>query len=170
MRLRPLDNQQARLLLTHQRNHNLPLVRGAAVFEEEQALPGAKAEVASNDGHNLAGGGQDGSEMGCHIVRTFQRVDKTFTVFGSETFEIMMEVRARGRVGIFEDDQAGAGVLDENGGSTGQDPTQLHHAADRVRDLIGAFTRSRDGEFLTDCFHQQAGRLFRAPIFCRVRE
>ncbi len=132
---------------------DLSFVRGAAVFEEEDALPGAEGHSAVDDGDDFAGASERHPDMARHVIGAFEGVDEPWGVFGDESFKEFFEVAPCRRVGVFHDDQAGAGVFDEDGDGTALDVGVGDDAGDLAGDFSGAFAVGVDGEGGCVCRH-----------------
>ena len=121
-------------------------VRGVAVLEEEEALPGAEGHAAIDDGDDFAGAGEAHADVGGHVIWSLIGVDEVGGVFWDEVVEEGFEIGAGAGVRIFHDDQAGAGVLDENGDGAGADARFRDDVRDLAGDLVGSLSGGPDGE------------------------
>lgn len=81
-----------------------------------------------------------------HVIRAFGGVDEVVGVFGAEAFEDGVEIGPSRRVGVFVDDEAGAGVLEEDRAEAGGDTAFADDAGDFVGDLGGALAAGGEGE------------------------
>ena len=113
-------------------------VRSAAVFKNKNPLPGAQRHAAGGDRNNLTRPGQGHAQMAGRVVRSFQGVD-VIALLGNNRLKIRMEIGAGTGIGIFVDDQAGAGVLNKNGGRACLDSAVPNDPDDFLRDLVGSF-------------------------------
>src|ERR1700754_4834823 len=87
--------------------------------------------------------------MAGHVVRTFQGMGKVVGVFRNQPRKKTLEVPTRGRIGIFEKEQAGAGVPNKNVGQAGlylAGPDQFRHFPG---DFVGSFSFGAKTEFRT---------------------
>lgn len=64
-----------------------------------------------------------------------------------------MQVCACGGIGILVDDEAGAGVLEEDGGNAGGDAALRHRALHLIGDVVGALALGAHGEGAGMGFH-----------------
>ena len=108
------------------------------MLKEKYALPGAKKHSAGGDRNGLGGAGEDHAEVARHIVRAFAGVLEPRGILGHEPVEEFMHIPPRGRIGVFHDDQAGAGVPDKNGDNALLDAA----GSDNARHRISNFHRS----------------------------
>lgn len=90
-------------------------MRGAAVLEEKDALPGAEGHFSVDDRDHFAGAGECHADVTRHVIGAFVGVGEPGSVFGNKAFEKFFEVMTGFGIGIFHDDEAGAGVRDKNG-------------------------------------------------------
>jgi len=86
-----------------------------AVLPEEDALPGAEAEAAIGKGNDFGGAGEGHFDMTGHIVRAFVSMRKMRVVFGDQAVDKTLQITTCGRICIFHDHQAAAGVAAEDG-------------------------------------------------------
>jgi hypothetical protein len=82
----------------------LPCRRVLPVLEQEDSLPGAKRHRAPLHGDRQLSLGQGRAQVGRHVVRTLI-VMLVLAIFRRDLFEIMFEVPARSRSGIFLDEK-----------------------------------------------------------------
>jgi hypothetical protein len=86
----------------------------AAVFEEKNALPGAKLHLTVNNRDGFARVCEDHANVRGAIVAAFGRVDKIVGVFRYEVLKKFLQVFPRRAIGVFHDNETATGVLDEN--------------------------------------------------------
>ena len=84
------------------------------MFEEENALPGSELHFSIDDRHGFAGARQYHADVRRHIIAALRIVREIIGGFRHEPIEKLFQVAARGRIGIFHDDNAATGVLNEN--------------------------------------------------------
>src|SRR6266481_2480802 len=94
-------------------DENVPPVRGAAMFEQENALPCAELHFSIDYRHGFTGARQYHADMRWHIIAALRIVREIIGVFWHEALEKFFQVAARGRISIFHDDNAATGVLNE---------------------------------------------------------
>jgi len=94
-------------------DENFPPVSGAAMFEQEHALPCAELHFSTDYRHSFTGARQYHADMRWHIIAAFGTVREINGVFRHEPLEKLFQVAARSRIGIFHDDDAATGVLNE---------------------------------------------------------
>ena len=85
------------------------------MLEKENSLPGAECHPAVHDRNDFAGPRESHSDVTWHVVGTFLGVDEPRGGFWDEFFEKHLQVTAGTGIGVFHDDEAGAGMPDENG-------------------------------------------------------
>lgn len=108
------------------------------MLEEENSLPGAKLKPALRYRNHLARSGQDHSDMRGGVVWSLGRVSEIISVLGDESLEIGLEIDASRTVGVFENHEARARVLDEHGGGPRPDSAFSDGVLDVVGDLVRA--------------------------------
>ena len=121
-------------------------MRRAAMFEEENTLPGAELHPAVGNRYDFARTGEDGANVRGAVVAAFRGVLEVRRLFRHEPLEEFFQISPRRWVGIFHDEEAATRVPNEN-----RDDTILHSAPDDevrnpLRDLVGAFAAGRNGE------------------------
>jgi hypothetical protein len=77
--------------------------------------------------------------MAGRIVRTLDGVRKVSFAFGNQPFEKFFEVTARGRVRVFENQQAGTGVAKKHIDQPCVHLTGANQFRHLIGDLVGAF-------------------------------
>lgn len=88
-----------------------------------------------------------------HVVWALVGVDEVGQILGNELIEVGVQVLARRRVGVFEEDEAAARVLDKDRGSAFRKPSARDAGLDFVTDFVGAFAARVDGEAFCEGFH-----------------
>ena len=154
-------------LLSHDRNADAALVRGASVFEEEDALPSAKGHAAINDGNDLTAAGQRHPDVTRHVVRALVSVNEVRRVLRDKMIEECLKVLPGTRVRILHDDEARRSVLDEDGDSALPDSGGTDDTVDLPGDLIGPLPLSSQGEVLGGSAHtrDRVNRITACPPF-----
>jgi len=84
------------------------------MFEQENALPCAELHFSIDYRHGFTGARQYHADMRWHIIAALGAVREVMSIFRDEPIEELFQVAARGRIGIFHDDNAATGVLNEN--------------------------------------------------------
>ena len=87
-------------------------VRMAAMFPKVNSLPCAQLQSAAAEGNGEVDAGERGTNVGGHVVGAFGGVDEEAVAIGNELCEECFEIAAHVRVGVFLDQERGAGVLD----------------------------------------------------------
>ena len=134
------------VLVADDGHDNISLMRGATVFEEENPLPGAQLKLAARDWNDFTRSSQCHAQMARHVVGTLGDMNEIAGVFRNQAVEESVQVRPRGGVGVFVDDQAGAGVLDEHRRDTRHDSALTNDLSDLIRDLVRPFPTCPYGE------------------------
>ena len=116
------------------------------MLEDEDALPRSERHPALRHRDDFARPRQHHAQMRRHVVAPLVGVDEVILILRHEALEEFVQVRARGRIGVFIDDERGAGVLDEDGRGARGHAALAHDARDFIGDLVGAFATRADGE------------------------
>ena len=99
-------------------------------------------------GMHFAGTRQRHANMRSGIIAAFGSVGEIIAVFRHEPLEEFRQINSRRVIGVFENDEAGAGVLQKNCGRAGANAALPNDSFDLVGDFVGAFALRRDN----DCF------------------
>jgi hypothetical protein len=120
------------------RYENLSSVRCAAMLEQKNALPGTELHFPVDKRHSVARARQDHADMRRHVIAAFGAVCEIIGVFGNKAFKKLLQITARGWIGILHNDNAAACVLDKN------DHCPVSHLArvDFLLHIIGNFVQS----------------------------
>ena len=114
------------------------------MFEEIDALPGAEGELPAIDGDAEVDAGEDGANVGGHVVRPLKGVTELARVFGNEAFEKVFDVGDHIRVVVLLDGERSGGVAAEESEQCGC----ARVIGDPVRDLrcnvVESFAPGRD--------------------------
>ncbi len=109
------------------------------MFEKEESLPSAQSYAALDDGNDFAGAGENHANVGGHVIWALVGVDEVWGIFWDEVIKKGVEVSAGAGIGIFHDDEAGAGVLDKDGHGPSLDPCLCDSFLKLMGDFIGSF-------------------------------
>ncbi len=104
----------------------------------EETLPVAKLKSAARDRNTLGGSGQHHPNMARHVVRPFQGVREIGGMLWYQALQKTFEVSSGARVSILEEDEAGAGMLDQDGGNSGRYAAPDDQLIDLIGDFVGA--------------------------------
>ena len=88
------------------------------MFEQEDSLPCPECKLPIDYRDAQAGIGQYRAQMCRHIVRTFRSMEVVGVPVGHSSCKPTFKVVKHLRVGVFANNQGGAGVVDKNGGSS----------------------------------------------------
>lgn len=101
----------------------------------EETLPSAKPKSAARDRNALGGSGQHHPNMARHVVFPFQSVRKIGRMLWYQVSQKTFEISSGARVSILEENEAGTGMLDQDGGNS----SRYSAPDDQLIDLIGDF-------------------------------
>jgi hypothetical protein len=124
---------------------DLAVVGAGAVLEEVDALPGAEGGAAVEDGDREVDLGEDGFEVGRHVVGAFGVV-VVGAVLGDEAIEVGLDVAADGGVGVLLDEERGGGVAAEEGEEAGLNVLAADPLGDGRGELVEAGAAGGDCE------------------------
>lgn len=113
-------------------------MRCAAVFEKENALPGAELHFSVSDRYGFAAARQDHPDVRWHVVAAFRGVREIIGIFRHEALEKFLQVATRARVGIFHDHNAAAGVLNEKRDGSILDGAFVYRRLNSIGDFVEA--------------------------------
>ena len=113
-------------------------MRGVAVFEEKNSLPGSELHFSIHNRDRLARSRQNHADMRGHVIAAFRAVRKILGIFSHEAVEELLEVVPRGRVGIFHNNHTATGVLNKDRDR----PAAQTAFVDFPPDIISHFIRS----------------------------
>jgi hypothetical protein len=130
------------------------------VLEKKHALPGAQRGMSVDDRNDLAGPGESHAQMTGTVVRTLVGMDEKGEGLGDEMVEKCMKIGSRFRIGVFDDDEARAGVLYEDGELTRANSAVGDEGSQFPRDFIGALAACFDRDLAAVDFevHGAGGR------------
>jgi hypothetical protein len=131
-------------------------MRCAAMFEKENALPGAEVQLAIDNWHILARPRQDHADMRGHVVRAFIVV-LVVRVFWYQLLEKPFHIAPRRRSRVLHHGQAATGVLNENRHDPVSNAGFVDLLLNLIRDLIGAFAVGSDLELAMMNAHRGHG-------------
>ena len=119
-----------------------------AVLPKVDALPGAEDETAADDGDGEIDGGEGGADMGRHVVRAFGGVFEESVAVWDKAIEEAVEVATDFRIGVFLDEERGAGVTEMQGAEAGLEASFAQGINYLIGDLVEPSTFGADGGFL----------------------
>ncbi len=132
---------------------NFALMGVGAVLPQVDALPGSELEAGVADGDGEADEGEGHADVGGHIVGSFVAVEEGAIAIGDESAEEGFEVFAHGGVGVFVDEEGGAGVLDEEGAEAAGDGGSFDGLVDLGGELVDASSGGVDEEGVVGADH-----------------
>ncbi len=117
-----------------------------AVLPEEDALPGAEAEAASDEGDDLGRAGERHFNVTRHVVGALIRVGKVRIVLRNEPIDEAFQITTRRRIRVFHDDETAAGVAAKDSHGALVEAGFEKRFLDHVGELGRRFTRSGDDD------------------------
>jgi hypothetical protein len=112
----------------------------AAVFEEENSLPGAELHFAIDNRDRLARARKNHTNVRRHVVGAFLAVLEVIRRLRDEAVEKFFQIAPGGGRGIFHDDEAATGMLDEGGDGSAADTAFVDPGLHFIGNLVGALT------------------------------
>ena len=113
-------------------------MRGAAMLEKKNSLPGAELHFSIDNRDGFARSRQDHSNVRWHVIAAFRAVCEVIGIFRHQVVEELLEVASRRRVGILHNNHTATRVLNKN-----RDRSAAQSAfVDLLLDLVGDFVRS----------------------------
>jgi len=94
-------------------NETLSPMRRTAMFKEKNALPRSELHLPIDNRHDLAGAREDHADVRWHVVAAFGAVGEIIGIFRDEPIEKCLQITTRSWIGIFHNDDAATGVLNE---------------------------------------------------------
>src|SRR5215472_3879460 len=139
----PGGGDPSRELFADHGDQHLSPMRGAAMFEKKNALPGSQLCSAFSDWYDFARAGQHHADMRWHIIAAFGAVGEVIGVLRHESLEKLFQIASRSWVGVFHDHDAAARVLNKNRNGSVLDAAlvdlRLHIVSDFIESLaVGA--------------------------------
>src|SRR2546422_4788833 len=89
-------------------------MRGAAMLEEKNTLPGSELNFPIGNRHGFAGAREHHADMRWHVVAAFRAMREVIRIFRDEAIEKFLEIFSRRRIGVFHHDEAATGMLNKN--------------------------------------------------------
>lgn len=132
--------------LTNHGYNNVSLMRGAAMFKDENTLPDPQLEFTTRDGNDFARSRQRHTEVARHIVGPLRNMNEIACTFRNQAVEESVEIGPGGTVGIFVNDEAGAGVLDEDSREPCNNTTLTNDPCDFGGNFVRPFAAGADTE------------------------
>ncbi len=132
-----IDRHYSQLFAYNCERNPAPM-RGVAVFEEKNSLPGSELHFSIDDWDGLVRSRQNHADVGRHIIAAFRAVREVIGIFRHEAVEEFLEVAPRGWIGIFHNNHAATGVLNKDRDR----PAAQTEFVDLSLDIIGDFIRS----------------------------
>jgi YebC/PmpR family DNA-binding regulatory protein len=121
-------------------------MRCTTVFEQKDTLPSAELKGTMGHGNHFAGARQHHAQMGGHVIRTFGGMHKVLLALRREAFEEFVQIRPRGWISVFINNETRAGVLHENRSRPGAEATFPQDLGNDVCDFVSSLATSLNGE------------------------
>ena len=121
-------------------------MRGVAVFEEKNSLPGSELHFSTHNRDGLARSRQNHADVGGHVIAAFRAVRKIISTFWHQSVEEFLEVAPRGWIGIFHNNYAATGVLNKDRDRPVAQTAFVDLALNFVGNLVRAFAICLDRE------------------------
>src|ERR1700757_5256553 len=99
--------------------HDTAAMRGSAVLEQVDSLPGSQRHSAADYRNRKVRLGERGPDMSGHVVGALSDVLVIWIVFGNQALEKIGEVADHVGIGVFLNGERRGGVLHENRQQTG---------------------------------------------------
>jgi hypothetical protein len=113
-------------------------MRGAAMLEKKNSLPGAELHFSIDNRDGFARLRQDHSNVRWHVIAAFRAVREVIGIFRHQVVEELLEVASRRWVDILHNNHTATRVLNKN-----RDRSAAQSAfVDLLLDLVGDFVRS----------------------------
>lgn len=123
-------------------------MRSTAVLEKEDSLPRAEGEVPVVNRNDFTGSGQRHAQMAGTVIWTFVSMDEVGEILRDKVIKEGMEICSRLGICVLHDDEAAAGVANENSELSGLDAYPINKVANFAGDFIGAFAAGSDRELV----------------------
>ena len=131
-------------------------MRGAAVLEQEYALPGSKLHFAVDNRDRLTSARQGHPDVRRHVIASFRAVREVISIFRHQTIEKFLQVTARRRIGIFHKNDAATGMLHKDSHRAISQPAGVDLRLHLIGDFVQSFTFGAKFELVVMDMHQSA--------------
>lgn len=132
-------------------------MRGVAVFEEKNSLPGSDLHFSIHNWDGLARSRQNHTDVRGHVVAAFRAVRKIIGIFWHEAIEEFLEVAPRCWIGIFHNDHTATGVLNKNRDGPAAQTAFVDLSPDTIGDFICSLAIGADFKLLVVDAHKVCG-------------
>ena len=109
-----------------------------AMLPQKDSLPRPQIAIAFLDGDGQRCQGQNRSNVGRHVVRTFAVVGKRPIAVGNQTSRELLQVDAHARVRVFADDERRAGMMHEHEAQALDDLRSHNNLVELASELVGS--------------------------------
>ena len=116
------------------------------MFPKINALPGAQGQALVEYGNAQVDLGQSRLDVGWHIIFAFHGVAKEMSFAAGQAMKKLFEIVGGAGVGVFADDQASRGVLQEKMAKALGQATLRNHLLNLSGDFIKTWARRGDHE------------------------
>jgi hypothetical protein len=121
-------------------------MRGVAMFEKKNSLPGSELHFSIRNRDRLARSRQNHADVGGHVIAAFRAVRKIIGIFWHEAVEEFLEVAPRAWIGIFHNNHTATGVLNKDRDRPAAQTAFVDLALNFVGNLVRAFAICLDRE------------------------
>ena len=126
------------------------------MLEQENALPRSELHFSLHDRHCLARARQYHSDVRWHVVAAFGAVGEIIGIFRHQPIEKCLQITTRSRIGIFHNDDAATGVLNEYSGCAVSNPAAIDLQLHVIGNFVQAFAFSAKFQLLVMDMHYSA--------------
>jgi hypothetical protein len=124
------------------------------MLEEKNSLPGPEVHLSIDNRHRLAGAREGHANVRRHVIATFRLVREVICILWHQAIEKFFKITARGRIGVFHDDEAATGVLNKRRHGSRTHASFVDDRPDIVRDFVGPLAIGANFEFLLSNVHK----------------
>ena len=110
------------------------------MLEQKNALPGTELHSSLDKRHSFARAREDHADVRRHVIAAFRTVCEIIGVFGNKAFKKLLQITARGWIGILHNDNAAACVLDKNGDCPVSRPARVDFLLHIIRNFVQSFS------------------------------
>ncbi len=140
-----IDRHYSQLFAYNCERNPAPM-RGVAVFEEKNSLPGSELHFSIHNRDRLARSRQNHADVGGHVIAAFRAVRKIIGIFWHQAVEEFLEVAPRGWIGILHNNHAATGVLNKDCDRPAAQTAFVDLALNFIRNFVRAFAICLDRE------------------------
>ena len=132
-------------------------MRGVAVFEEKDSLPGSELHFSIHNRDGLARSRQNHANMGGHVIAALRAVRKIIGIFWHQAVEEFLKVAPRAWIGIFHNNHTATGVLNKDRDRPAAQTEFVDLSPDTIGDFICSLAIGADLKLLVVDAHKVCG-------------